>query len=52
MYSHQNFTPLTEVGPTRHQTSALYNQLQRLKNVLKGCANHRENKAARKQEVR
>ena len=49
MYSFQNITALSEVGPIRHR---LYNQLQVAKNVLKGCGNHRENKTTKKEEYR
>ena len=49
MYSFQNITALSEVGPIRHH---LYNQLQVAKNVLKGCGNHRENKTTKKEEYR
>jgi len=51
MFSHQNIATLSEVGPDRHRIT-IANQLEVVKNVLRGCASHRKNKAERKEEFR
>ena len=51
MFSHQNIATLSEVGPDRHRIT-IANQLEVVKNVLRGCASHRKNKTERKEDVR